>query len=122
MKKLEGHIPGPLYAAPIRGAVLGFPELLKFLVAHRERGWVGATLTEADAELYASAPTLLEQRDKLVKALRGALAETTDNSFIGGPSVIHGRKCVEVTSDYYAGRKCNCWRAEAERVLREVGE
>lgn len=69
MKKLEGFTPGPLYAAPIRGAVLGFPEALKFLVASRERGWTGAALTEQDAELYAAAPTLLEQRDKAMRAL-----------------------------------------------------
>ena len=94
------HTPGPLYHAPIRGAVPGFPELLKFLVAGREQGWTAATTTEEDARLYAAAPDLLAAAEGVLMciglyALDGAYPPANAPELAALRAVIHAaRSCT----------------------------
>lgn len=95
MKKLEGFTPGPFMLKP-RSVFVEDAEggLIADCSRYRRDGeLVPHTEQEANARLFAQAPTLLEQRDKLVEVLQEAM------------DILHGGV-----------------RDRAERVLREVGE
>lgn len=107
MKKLEEHTPGPWSYQ--KWSIDGAHDNCRVTVATTpdalgRQKQIGDIFTEANAALIAQAPTLLEQRAKLVEALRNALAVL--------PTLT---QCCE--NDYLelAGA-----REQAERVLREV--
>ena len=124
MKKLEGYAPGPWsYEHGVGNTERLAADKCGGIIAKGAGWWIAEICgdvpqAQANAALIAQAPTLLEQRDKLVKVLERAkrLTGDMDNAIQSYcPFCAYGELGTHSTS-------CELvqWRIEAERVLAEV--